>query len=139
MTDLPKRARNPELLGLTDPPTIYGFRCMDCNRVAFPPDPYGCEKCGATPDRFETAALAPTGRIHSLATVHRHHHPSPETPFTVATITLDDGPTLKAVLVGSDKPTVGASVVGCLEPWDVDEDGIEIVDLRFRLSTPEGA
>ena len=115
------------------PPTIVGHRCRRCGRRAFPPDPYGCERCGATADELEAIDLAARGTIHALATVHRHHHPRPETPFTVATIVLDDGVTLKAVLTGRGEPEIGAAVEGTTVAWETDEDGTEVVDLRFRL------
>lgn len=136
------RARYPELVTLGDPPTIVGQRCEDCGRRAFPPDPYGCEQCGAATERLTPIELAATGVIHAVATVHRHHHPRPQTPFTVATIVLDDGITLKGVLAddpdadretGSEVAAVGTRVRGTLVPWDTDEDGTEVVDLRFQI------
>ena len=123
------RARYPELINLDDPPTIVGQECGSCGRRAFPPDPYGCERCGAEPDRLASFDVAAIGTVNAVATVHRHHHPRPETPFTVATIVLDDGITLKAVLDGH--AAIGARVCGVLVPWDVDTDGVDVVDLRF--------
>ncbi len=128
---------------------LLGQRCQDCGRVAFPPDPYGCEQCGATPDRLASVDLAARGRIRAVATVHRHHHPEPATPFTVATVVLDDGPMLKAVLVANaDDRAVGATVRGMTVPvsgrldrpdddsTDDSTDG-DRVDLRFEI-VPEG-
>ncbi len=128
------RARYPQLVNLGDPPTIVGQECGRCGRRAFPPDPYACEACGAGVEDLTTTDLAANGTIHAVATVHRHHHPRPETPFTVATIVLDDGITLKAVLEGDiASAEVGARVRGVTVPWEVEEDGTEIVDLRFAL------
>lgn len=113
-------------------PLLAGHRCEECGRVAFPPDPYGCEACGATVDRLSPVDLPARGRIRALAEVHRHHRPEPPTPFTVATIVLEAGPVLKAVL---DQPhgwsRVGAEVIGV-----VTEGG----DLRFgQAATGTGA
>ena len=94
------RARYPRLMIPDDPPRILGHECRACGRRAFPPDPYGCERCGATVDELAPIELVAAGTIHALATVHRHHHDRPETPFTVASIVLDDGITLKGVLAG---------------------------------------
>lgn len=126
------RARHPRLLHLGDTPTIVGHKCTVCARVAFPPDPYGCEQCGAVVDRLAEVELAPRGVISSLATVHRHHRPEPEVPFTVATIVLDDGVALKGVLTGDEPAVVGGRVEGVTVPWSTDDDGTEVVDLRFR-------
>ena len=119
------------------PIVIVGHRCTRCERAAFPPDPYGCEQCGAEADQLEPVELSARGRIHSLATVHRHHDDAMETPFTVATIVLDDGPSVKAVLIGDlTEAAVGTDVVGVTEATGHDDDGIELLDLRF---TPAGA
>ena len=137
------RARYPQLIRLAPagggaPPTIVGQTCGACGRRSFPPDPYGCEACGATVDRFAPTELAATGVIHAVATVHRHHHPRPQTPFTVATVVLDDGVTLKGVLTGDTAAAgVGSRVQGVTVPWDTDDDGTEVVDLRFRLTSDD--
>ena len=52
------------------------------------------------------------------------------------TVVLDDGPTLKAVLIGdmaADGAAVGSAVVGVTEIRDHDDEGNELADLRFEL------
>jgi len=133
------RARHPRLMVPGEPPTILGHECRACGRRAFPPDPYGCERCGATADELAPIELVASGTVHALATVHRHHHDRPETPFTVATVVLDDGITLKGVLTGDlASAGVGSRVEGVTVPWETDEDGTEVVDLRFRIAGPSG-
>lgn len=127
---------------LGPPVVVVGHRCASCDRVAFPPDPYACEQCGAEADQLKEVELGASGRIHSLATVHRHHNEDMATPFTVATIVLDDGPSLKAVLIGDlDGAAVGSAVVGVTETTGTDDSGTELLDLRFSLvdgNTPAG-
>lgn len=109
----------PELLGLASDgtPFLIGQRCRHCSRVAFPPDPYGCEACGALADQLEPMELRAAGAVRAVATVHRHHREVPPTPFTVAAIVLDDGPLLKAVLTEeSAGAQVGDRVYGVTEP-----------------------
>ena len=128
------RARYPELIKLADPPLIIGHQCAQCERRAFPPDRFGCEQCGADPDQLQRIDLPATGSVLALATVHRHHNPRPETPFTVATIVLDGGISLKGVLAGGGPAVeVGSRVRAVTIPWETDDDGNEIVDLRFEL------
>jgi len=111
-----------------------GQECQACGRRAFPLDPYACEACGAGTDRLTQVELNATGHIHAVATVHRHHHPRPVPPFTVATIVLDDGITVKGVLEGDvSDAKVGSRVQAVTVPWDTDEDGTEVVDLRFEV------
>lgn len=106
--------------------------------MAFPPDPYACEQCGADVSELDEVELAATGEILAVATVHRHHRPEPPTPFTVATIVLDDGVSLKGVLTDGTGAEVGARVRGITVPAGEDDDGVGLVDLRFELVGPAG-
>lgn len=95
---------------------LEGTRCPACGRVATPPEPYGCEQCGALVATLERIELAAAGTVHSAATVHRHHKPDPATPFTVVEVVLDEGPALKGVLApGSDPVQIGDRVEGTVE------------------------
>jgi uncharacterized protein len=99
---------------------LPGTRCPACGRTATPPEPYGCEQCGAAADTLEPVELPAAGTVHSQATVHRHHRPTPATPFTVVEVVLDAGPVLKGVLapgavpVGIGDRVEGDVVDGCL-------------------------
>ncbi len=56
----------------------------------------------------------------------------------MATIVLDDGITLKAVLEGdTTQAAVGARVHGVVVGWGQDDDGTETVDLRFAINEGE--
>ncbi len=56
----------------------------------------------------------------------------------MATIVLDDGITLKAVLEGdATQAAVGARVHGVVVSWGQDDDGTETVDLRFTINEGE--
>ena len=128
------QARHPHLLKLTDPPIMLGHRCTRCRRVAFPPDPYGCEKCGSQHDDLEEFVLEAKGTVRAVATVHRHHHASPPTPFTVAVIDLVGGPVIKAIVAGSEV-RVGVAVEGVLVEDVEDTEGTVMVDLQFQVVT----
>ena len=128
MTDAP--IRQPHLLDAGSPPRLKGHQCPNCGRRFFPPDPFACEGCGTEAHELTEIDLASAGTIRAAATVHRHHYPKPETPFTVATIELDDGPVLKSVVLDAADSDVGRRVVGVLVESAVDP---ETLDLRFRL------
>ena len=128
------QARHPRLLKLTDPPIMLGPRCTRCHRVAFPPDPYGCEKCGSQRDDLEVLDLEARGTVRAVATVHRHHHASPPTPFTVAVIELVGGPVIKAIVAGGEV-RVGVAVEGVLIEDVEDTAGTVMVDLQFQVVT----
>ena len=125
--------RHPQLLKMTDPPVMVGHRCAICLRIAFPPDPYGCEKCGALATELDEFELEAKGSVRAVAKVHRHHHPSPSTPFTVGVVELVAGPVLKAIVEG-EAVAVGDSVIGVLVAGE-DNDGNPVVDLHFRVVT----
>ena len=128
------KARHPQLLRLTDPPIILGHQCIGCRRVAFPPDPYGCERCGSPREDLEELVLEAHGTVRAVATVHRHHQPSPATPFTVAVIQLTGGPVIKAIVAGAGV-SVGTEVEGVLVQDVEDAEGNILVDLQFRVMT----
>ena len=70
------RARYPELIRLAEagndsPPTIVGQACGACGRRSFPPDPYGCEACGAPVEQLARTELAATGVVHAVAFARR--------------------------------------------------------------------
>jgi uncharacterized OB-fold protein len=102
--------------------------------VAFPPDPYGCEKCGSQHDDLEELDLEAKGTVRAVATVHRHHHASPPTPFTVAVIDLVGGPVIKAIVAGGEV-RVGVAVEGVLVEDVEDPEGTVMVDLQFQVVT----
>lgn len=95
---------------------LAATRCPACGRVATPPEPYGCEGCGAAVATLAQVELAAAGAVRATATVHRHHRPDPVTPFTVVEIVLDgDGPALKGVLApGLEPPAIGQRVQGAV-------------------------
>ena len=117
-------------------PALRGTTCGRCALVAFPAEPYGCERCGAPPAALAPTALAPTGTVRSRAVVHRHHRPEPATPFVVVEVALDAGPAVTAVLAADPAADPGAGPGGGLGAGArvraVDDGG------RFRF-TADGA
>jgi uncharacterized OB-fold protein len=118
-------------------PPLYGQRCRACDRVAFPPNPYGCEACGALPDALERRELAGAGTLSAFATVHLHPGQGIRAPFTIASILLDDGPTIRATLTcpTDEGLAVGERVHSVLVSQGEDGEGNETFELRFE---PEG-
>jgi uncharacterized OB-fold protein len=118
-------------------PPLHGQRCSACGRVAFPPNPYGCEACGAPPEKLEACELAGAGRLSAFATVHLHPGQGIQTPFTIASILLDDGPAIRATLTcpTDEGLSVGDRVHSILVSQGADGEGNETVELRFE---PEG-
>ena len=97
------------------PPRLRCSRCEACGLVAFPAERYGCERCGALPDRHRPVELDAVGRVRAAAQVHRHHQPSPPTPFVVLQVDVDGGPSLKGVLCGPGPVAPGGRVTGSLD------------------------
>jgi hypothetical protein len=81
-----------------DVPLLIGGRCGGCGNVFFPMQSYGCEWCGQPGDGLEIAELNATGRLIAFAQVHLHARPSPPAPFTVVVVSLDEGPSVRAIL-----------------------------------------
>jgi len=76
---------------------LFAQRCDACGHVAFPRQPYGCEKCGAPAHR--DIELDAAGTLTSFATVHLHQSKSIAAPFVIGEIALDGGPQIRITLV----------------------------------------
>ncbi|MGO9450908.1 MAG: Zn-ribbon domain-containing OB-fold protein [Candidatus Binataceae bacterium] len=118
-------------------PVLKGRRCNSCGYVFFPPQNYGCEKCGAAGDNLAPMALAGRGTLHSFAIVHRHRDERVPVPFTVGVIILDDGPALTSVLTAAaaEEPKIGERMSAVLAPLRKDVTGRQMVELRFERGT----
>jgi uncharacterized OB-fold protein len=103
-----------------DDVVLNGGRC-GCGHVFFPFQAYGCERCGST--ELTSMRMRGRGTLVASVTVHMHARPERKAPFSVASIRLDDGPVLRALLTG---PIEG------LKP------GCPVV-ARLVASGPEGA
>jgi uncharacterized OB-fold protein len=109
-------------------PALRGGRCDACGYVFFPPHTYGCESCGAGPERIEPALLPGEGTLRTFATVHQQRGLEGQVPFVVGVVRLDAGPELEAILVCSDESelVIGSRVHATLESAD---------DCRFAPTT----
>jgi uncharacterized protein len=116
-----------------DNPSLNGGRCRACGYVFFPPQRYGCESCGASPDKLDAVRLSGRGKLHSYATVHLHQGKDTEAPFTVGLIVLDDGPAIRSMLTDHTDAGlfVGDSMKSVLVAAGNDPEGNEMVELRF--------
>ena len=130
-----RKAVHPELYApdSADIPSLNGGKCRACGYVFFPPQRYGCESCGAPPEKLEAAELHGCGRLHSYATVHLHQGKDIEAPFTVGLIVLDDGPAVRSLLTNhtDEGLTIGDRMNSVLVAAGADPDGNEMVELRF--------
>lgn len=105
---------------------LAGVRCS-CGRVAFPFQPFGCERCGSVTG-LQPADLRASGTLAAAITVHIHPGAMPPAPFRLGAVRLDDGPMVRARLQGDGlKP--GDRVAGALFP--VGEAADAVFDLRF--------
>ncbi|WOH63950.1 Zn-ribbon domain-containing OB-fold protein [Bradyrhizobium sp. BWA-3-5] len=123
-----------------DYPSLKGGKCAHCGYVFFPLQPYGCEVCGRAGDSLKPLALSGCGTLIASTKVHIHKPRAPaersdikprEAPFMIGSIKLDDGPTIRTLLVDADERALkpGQRVVGKLVP--VGEGAQVILDLRF--------
>ena len=128
-------AAQPELYSALEQeePSLQGARCRACGYVFFPPQPYGCDSCGALSDKVEAFALAGRGTLHAFATVHHHMGKDIQAPFTVGLIVLDDGPAIRATLAAptDEGLRIGDRMHSILVPSGKEASGPEIVELRF--------
>ncbi len=96
------------LLGGDGRPLLRAVLCAECGAVAFPPQRFGCESCGAGADSLKEEGIPADGVVHSSATVHPRLMGA-AAPYAIAEILLDAGPTIRALL---DTPTDDGVIPG---------------------------
>lgn len=97
---------------------LRGVRCSNCGSILFPPQPYGCEACGAEGGSLEDFEFSSQGTLHSFTTVYVH--PKIETPYQVAEVQTEARQYVRARLDHPD-PQVGDAVIGCIQINDDDD------------------
>lgn len=117
------------------PPSLRAQKCGACGFIRFPPNPYGCEQCGATDGAVTDCRLRGEGKLRAFATTYHASRKDQEVPYTVASIELVDGPVIRVMMA---EPTdaelaVGVSVRSILN--SAAKDGASDGDqLRFTLA-----
>lgn len=126
-------AKKATLVGLAEggEPYLRAVRCAACGTLAFPPQHYGCERCGASD--LEDVALAPLGTVIASSVVHIHAQPVPATPFAMAEVKLDGGPVVRARLGNCGFDPHGLRVHGVLRETER-ESGI--LEFQFEVDAP---
>jgi uncharacterized protein len=130
--EVTEQAQRPNLFSVSPNPTLNGGYCRACSYVFFPKQSYGCEFCGAPPEKLEPKSLKGEGVLSSFATVNLNQDKGIETPFTVGVIVLDDGPAIRAVL--THKTDEGLKIGDRMHAVAVaadDEHGTPVDELRF--------
>jgi len=117
-------------------PMLNGGRCRNCGYVFFPMQTYGCERCGATGDTLQAAALPAKGTLVASARVLHHVRKNRTPPYVVASVKLDDGPIVRTLLAEDTTAPLaaGAPMQGQLIPVDQSAADAPVLDLRFTLA-----
>lgn len=127
----------PDLITLSSDghPMLLGMTCGTCGYVAFPEQPYGCEKCGET-ENIQPGKLPCTGILSSFAIVNLHRSERITTPFVIGEVKLDSGPTIRITMLESSVQnlTIGMAAHGVIFKA-IDAKGIEQTELRFTTGT----
>ena len=120
-----------------EPPALLGSRCTSCGLVQYPQNP-DCPQ-ERRPDITEQVALSGRGTVRSYTVVHRGM-PGFRSPFCLATIELEEGPTCIAQLLDPADPdlAIGASVVFRLGVIKHDPDGTAVVGPLFAVDSTGG-
>ncbi len=82
----------------TEPPMLIGQHCTRCNRDFFPPNPYGCEACGADLSALNSAEFVARGQVKALTTTPPPPKAGDSSGFTVGVIELEQGFNVRALL-----------------------------------------
>ena len=79
------------MAALPSPGGIEVQRCRACGNLMVPPA-YGCSRCGAGADDFESVTLSPEGNLYTFTRIWVPPAGlEAEAPYTVAVVELDGG------------------------------------------------
>jgi len=133
-----KHSAEPTLYSVDEDgiPTLAGVRDTS-GFVSYPQQDAGSLLNGDHDAQLTPVPLSGRGRIHATATVRLHPSPDIETPFTVASIVLDEGPLVRGVLDVAESGRIGDSVVATTTAIRRGDD--ELYELRFHVEKGAGS
>lgn len=114
------------------PASLNGVKCA-CGHVTFPPQHYGCERCGRYGSELQDVRLSGRGRLLASSTVHRHAAAYPVAPFTVVEVELEHGVVTRGLLARGQPDALrpGTPLQSVLETEPA--EGGDVLDLRFAV------
>ncbi len=116
-------------------PSLKGCLCKGCGFIIFPPQAYGCERCGKGSEHLEPMELKGNGRLKSFAAIHNQYLQPGKTPAVLGEVILDDGPVIQTMIVCKNESelTVGSRVRTILLENKPNKDGNIIMDCHFTI------
>ncbi|OYD70356.1 OB-fold domain-containing protein [Rhodococcus sp. OK302] len=115
-------------------PVLTGIRDSG-GFISYPVQDAGSLSNGDHGPDLTPVTLSGRGQITATATVRLHPGPGIETPFTVASILLEEGPLVRGILDADDRGCIGDTVVATTTAVPRGED--EVYELRFRTTEKE--
>jgi uncharacterized OB-fold protein len=103
-------------------PALLGTRCTACDYCWFPPNEFGCERCGAFGGQLAPIEFSGRGRLLAFTSV-----PDAGGAFILGKIVLDEGPVLRGVVQSAAEELVPGD---SLEAFPVTVD--DQISIRFR-------
>ncbi|WP_029090477.1 Zn-ribbon domain-containing OB-fold protein [Brevibacterium album] len=95
---------------------LLSTSCTACGYVDFPPQSYGCRRCGTHGDELSHAEIAASGTVLMSSEVHSHPDRSLAVPFTVAIVALSAGPVVRVTMRDTTPVRRGDRVAGVIVP-----------------------
>ncbi|AOY94476.1 hypothetical protein BKK79_21245 [Cupriavidus sp. USMAA2-4] len=81
-------SRSPETQGA---PSLAVLRCGACGKPTYPATAYGCQYCGADPERGTVEQMSTWGRLRNYVTVHAPLVRDMPPPFVVGEVEFAEG------------------------------------------------
>lgn len=111
---------------------LVGYRCPECDWVAFPERKRVCKRCRSAPVEMESFVMQPYGKIISYVVQHRLPEGF-ETPLPLAIIELEEGARMAGHLTECDieKLHVGFEVEAEYRVM-YEENGLPTYSYKFK-------
>ncbi|GAA1847661.1 Zn-ribbon domain-containing OB-fold protein [Microbacterium koreense] len=125
------KSAEPALYDVADDGAAILFGARDrAGYISFPFQELGSLESGDHGSDLTRVPLSGHGTVRASATVWRHNDPTVEVPYTVASISLDEGPLIRGVMADLATPTHGTPVRAITIPMP--DAGDDVRQLRFE-------
>lgn len=111
--------------------SVRGLECAGCQQKSFPQREF-CPLCGS--DDVTAITFAPGGRVVSWTVVHQAP-PHLPTPYTLATVDLEDG--VRLLGYADDDIDIDDAVTLDVSSHRTDDNGIELWWYRFHKTSED--
>lgn len=126
--------QRPNLYAATEDGASLALRvalCDACGTINFPPDVYGCARCGAAPENLRGDSLDGSGVLRRFVTLHKPLLPGLPAPAVIGEVALTDDLVVEARINCEDESELYPGLRVQARGHAEEHDGVSRLACRF--------